>query len=501
MPDAMKDPKAFLHVPREDLARRPVAERVRDDRSVWVPPDDAQAQRQAGRCMDCGVPFCQSACPLGNRIPSWNVLTAEADWRAAYEQLAATNNFPEFTGRICPAPCESACVAGLVAEPVAIEQVEQALVEHAFRRGWVQPEPPTRETGRQVAVVGSGPAGLACAQQLRRAGHAVTVYERDDRAGGLLRYGVPDFKLEKHLIDRRLALLRAEGIAICCGVEVGTDALPVERLRAEHDAVVLAVGAPAPRDLDVPGRGLDGIHFAWPYLRRHAKGVAGDALDYLPDVTAQGKRVVVLGGGDTASDCIGTAHREGAAAITNVHYRPAPPAARPPEQPWPLAPDTLTVSSSHEEGVRRVWAADTVAFEGEAGRVTGVQVVDVRWTAGADGRRRKTRVHGTARTLPADLVLLAIGYLGPEAHPLLDGLGVAGDDRGRLDAPDETAAAAGRLPYATGVDGVFAAGDSRRGASLVVHAIAEGRECARAVDRHLTGATALPTRGRRGLQG
>ena len=500
----MPDAKAFLHTPRRDLAKRPIEERVRDDRPVYLPVVDEQAREQAGRCMDCGVPFCQSACPLGNVIPDWNELVSEGDWRRAYERLSATNNFPEFTGRICPAPCESACVAGLVADPVAIEQVEQAIVEQAFRKGWVTPEPPEMRTGHHVAVIGSGPAGLAAAQQLNRAGHTVTVYERDLRPGGLLRSGVPDFKLAQDVIDRRLALLEDEGIRFECGVEVGT-ALPVDTLKTDFDAVALCIGALQPRSLDVPGRDLDGIHDAWPYLHRHSRVVAGDPPAYLPDVSARGKRVVVLGGGDTASDCIGTAHRQQAASITNVTHGPPPPTERPPDQPWPYAADTLTVSSSHEEGVERLWLRDVVGFEG-AERVTGVRLAEVEWCTDEDGQRTKHRVPGSEHVLAADLVLVAIGYTGPERDPLLDPLGVPIGARGtvatgaRSEAQNEARApalddrhAAGT--YATGVDGVFAAGDARRGASLVVWAIAEGRECARDIDRYLTGSTDLPTRG------
>ena len=470
----MPDPKAFLHVPRQEPDKRPIEERVHDDEPVYLPVVDERARTQAERCMDCGVPFCQHGCPLGNRIPDWNRLVTEGNWKQAYEQLAATNNFPEFTGRICPAPCESACVAALVTDPVTIEQIEQAIIERAFREGWVQPQPPDTRTGRRVAVVGSGPAGLACAQELNRAGHRVVVFERDDRPGGLLRYGVPDFKLKKDVIDRRIDLLEQEGIAFNCGVEAGED-VPVEQLQAEFDALVLCVGAADERDLEVPGRDLDGIHFAWPYLHRHSKQVAGDDLEYLPEIDAEGKDVVVVGGGDTASDCIGTAHRQGARSITNVTHGPQPPNDRPAHQPWPADPDTLRVSISHEEGGERLWTVDVVGFEGE-NRVEGVRLVDVEWETDADGRRTdKHRVPGTERTRSAGLVLLAIGYQGPDADPLLGPLGVTLDDRGRIETTD----------WQTAADGVFAAGDATRGASLVVWAIADGRECAAAVDRAL----------------
>ena len=479
----MPNTKAFLHTPRKDLKKRPVDERVRDNAPVYLPVVDTQAREQADRCMDCGVPFCQSGCPLGNLIPDWNVLVSKDKWKEAYERLAATNNFPEFTGRICPAPCESACVAGLVADPVAIEQVEQAIIEHAFREGWVQPEPPETRTGHHVAVVGSGPAGLACAQQLNRAGHTVTIYERDDQPGGLLRSGVPDFKLEQAIIDRRVRLLKAEGIRFECGVEVGKD---VDTDDLDADATVLCIGSLKPRDLPVPGRDLDGIHFAWPYLHRHSHEAVNDDspdLNYLPKIDAAGKDVIVLGGGDTASDCIGTAHRQGAASITNITHGPPPPTERPQERPWPYTPGTLTVSSSHEEGVERVWSTDVVAFEGD-GRVEAVRCADVTWHY--NGRRRKERIPGTEHTYDADLVLLAIGYEGPEREALLDPMGVALNDRGRVDTGDD---------YITDTPGIFSAGDATRGASLVVWAIADGRECAREVDRYLMGSTTLPTRG------
>lgn len=504
----MPSSKAFLRTLRRDLPKRPITERVDDNQPVYLPVVPDQAQEQATRCMDCGVPFCQSGCPLGNVIPDWNVLVSEGSWREAYERLAATNNFPEFTGRICPAPCESACVAGIVSDPVAIEQVEQAIIERAFEKGWVQPEPPETRTGYHVVVVGSGPAGLAVAQQLNRAGHRVTVYERDTRPGGLLRSGVPDFKLEQRVIDRRLDLLEREGIRFRCGVEVGVD-LGVDTLRRTADAVVLCVGALKPRSLDVPGHDRDGVHFAWPFLHRHSRTVAGDPPGYLPNVTAEGKRVIVLGGGDTASDCIGTAHRQGAASIVNITHGPPPPTERPPERPWPYTPETLTVSSSHEEGVERLWLRDVVGIEGEDGHVTGIRLADVEWHH-ENGQRTKRRVPGSEHTLDADLVLVAIGYTGPEQDPLLDPLGVRVGTRGTIDASNVAdefgrsesgqrvagdGAPAERLPYMTGQRGVFAAGDARRGASLVVWAIAEGRECARSVDRYLTGTTTLPTRG------
>ena len=468
----MSDSKAFLHTPRTDIEKRPVEERVDDNDPVYLPVVDEQARTQAGRCMDCGVPFCQSGCPLGNRIPDWNMLVDAGDWKEAYTQLAATNNFPEFTGRICPAPCESACVAGLVADAVAIEQVEQAIIEHAFQQGWVQPNPPDARTGDRVAVIGSGPAGLACADQLNRAGHRVTVFERDDKPGGLLRSGVPDFKLPPDIIDRRVDLLEAEGIRFTCRVEVGTDCA-IEDLRADFDAVALCIGALDPRDLEAPGRELPGIHFAWPYLHRHshmAHNYDSPDLAYLPEIDAAGKHVVVLGGGDTASDCIGTAHRQGAASITNITHGPQPPRTRPDNTAWPYTSDTLRVSISHEEGVERVWNTDVVAFQGEE-RVEGVRCARVRWHHD-NGSRTKERLADTETVYQADLVLLAIGYEGPEHDTLLDPLNVGLDARGRVATEED---------FTTDTPGVFAAGDATRGASLVVWAIADGRECARAM--------------------
>lgn len=480
--------RGFIEIPRENPEKRPVEERIRDSREVYRLLPDERVQQQAARCMDCGIPFCHAGCPLGNVIPEFNDLVYRNRWRDAYERLRATNNFPEFTGRLCPAPCESACVLGLIEPPVTIEQIEWAIIERAFREGWVKPEPPVHRTGKRVAIVGSGPAGLACADQLNRAGHWVMVFERDDRIGGLLRYGVPDFKMEKWVIDRRIAILEAEGITFRTGVQVGRD-YPVDQLRRNFDAIVICTGATQPRDVQVPGRELAGIHFAWEYLWQATKRVARDDLEAagIPIISAAGKDVVVIGGGDTASDCIGVANRQGARSITNFHIWPPPPKERTPEMPWPFHPHLLQVTTSHEEGCERVWCVQTIAFEGRNGHVEQVITMDVEpGPPGPDGRPTRRARPGSRRAWPADLVLIAIGYEGPERGPLLETLGVALDERGRVKADEH---------FQTNVPGVFVAGDAHRGASLVVWAISEGREAARSVDLYLMGYTTLPTKG------
>jgi glutamate synthase (NADPH) small chain len=474
----MADPKGFLSAPRETPARRPVQARLRDWREVYEPFPPARLERQAGRCMDCGIPFCHSGCPLGNLIPEWNDLVRRHDWREAADRLHATNNFPEFTGRLCPAPCEAACVLGINSEPVTIKQVEVEIIDHAFANGWVTPRPPVVLSGRTVAVIGSGPAGLAAAQQLTRAGHAVTVFERDDAPGGLLRYGIPAFKLEKRHLDRRLAQMRAEGTRFRCGVEAGTDVSAAE-LRAAFDAIALCGGARVPRDLPLPGRDLAGIHQAMEYLPLANRAVsarsAGSAGPAEPAISARGRRVVIIGGGDTGADCLGTAHRQGAASVTQLEIMPRPPAARPGHQPWPVYPMIYRTSSAHEEGGERAYAVSTLEFLGDAGgRVRALRLADA---AGFDP------VPGTERELPCDLVLLAMGFTGAERPGLLADLGVTFDERGNV-ARDAS--------YATSVPGVFAAGDMGRGQSLIVWAIAEGRSAAAAVDRYLVGVSALP---------
>jgi glutamate synthase (NADPH/NADH) small chain len=471
------DPRGFITTPARELpTRRPVDVRILDWREVYERQDPAQLHRQAGRCMDCGIPFCHDACPLGNLIPEWNDLTWRQDWQAAIERLHATNNFPEFTGRLCPAPCEAGCVLGIGSEPVTIKQVEVSIVDRAWDEGWVQPQPPDRLSGKTVAVVGSGPAGLAAAQQLTRAGHTVVVYERADRVGGLLRYGIPEFKMEKRHLDRRIAQMEAEGTRFRTGVDVGVE-LGADALRARYDAVVLAVGATAWRDLPVEGRELDGVHQAMEYLPPANRVQQGD----LPEspISAQGKHVVVIGGGDTGADCLGTAHRQGAASVTQLEILPRPPEQRPDAQPWPTYPMVFRVSSAHEEGGERVYAVSTQKLLGDGtGRVRALRLVEV---APVDGRFEP--VEGTEREIPAELVLLAMGFVGPQREGLVEALGVELDPRGAI-ARDQD--------FATSVPGVFVAGDAGRGQSLIVWAIAEGRAAAAAVDRWLTGDTALP---------
>ncbi len=477
----MADPQGFLkHTARATPARRPVPLRLLDWREVYEPGDDAVLREQASRCMDCGIPFCHNGCPLGNLIPEWNDLIYRGAWRDAIDRLHATNNFPEFTGRLCPAPCEASCVLGINQDPVTIKQVEVEIIDHAFGEGWVQPVYPTRLTGRTVAVVGSGPAGLAAAQQLTRAGHTVTVFERADRIGGLLRYGIPEFKMEKRHIDRRLSQMEAEGTVFKVGVEVGVD-ITAAQLRDRFDAIVLAGGATAARDLPIPGRELAGIHQAMEFLPWANRVQLGDDVldaEGLPPIHARGKKVVIIGGGDTGADCLGTSHRQGAVSVHQFEIMPRPPEERASSTPWPTYPLMYRVSSAHEEGGERVFSVNTERFVGADGRVTGLAAHEVTMV---DGRFRK--VEGSDFTLEADLVLLAMGFVGPEKPGLLDGLGVEYTDRGNVARTDD---------WQTTVPGVFVAGDMGRGQSLIVWAIAEGRACASAVDAFLEGETALP---------
>jgi glutamate synthase (NADPH) small chain len=473
----MGDPKGFLTTTKRELpTRRPVDVRIMDWHEVYELQDADQLHRQAGRCMDCGIPFCHDGCPLGNLIPEWNDLTWRDDWKAAAERLHATNNFPEFTGRLCPAPCETACVLGINSEAVTIKQVEVSIIDRAFDEGWVTPQVPERQTGKTVAVIGSGPAGLATAQQLTRAGHTVVVLERADAIGGLLRYGIPEFKMEKRHLDQRLAQMAAEGTRFKPGLNVGAD-MTGSDLHARYDAVVLAVGATVGRDLPVPGRDLGGILQAMDYLphaNRHAKDES-----YEVPVSAQGKHVVIIGGGDTGADCLGTTHRQGAASVTQLEILPRPADERPDVNPWPSWPMIYRTSSAHEEGGDRVFAVSTVRFIGDdAGQVQSLELVDVELVEG-----RFTPIEGTAREIPAQLVLLAMGFTGPEPDGLLAQLGVEIDGRGNI-----TRDAA----FMSSVPGVFVAGDAGRGQSLIVWAIAEGRSAASAVDEWLTGSTSLP---------
>ncbi|WP_370247527.1 glutamate synthase subunit beta [Nocardioides sp.] len=479
----MADPKGFLKAGRQVADRRPVEERVKDWQEVY-PGGIGRAllpiiTTQASRCMDCGIPFCHQGCPLGNLIPEWNDLVYREDWEGAIERLHATNNFPEFTGRLCPAPCETACVLGINQDPVTIKNVEVSIIDKAWESGFVRPQPPEWLSGKTVAVIGSGPAGLAAAQQLTRAGHTVAVYEREDKPGGLLRYGIPEFKMEKAHLDRRLAQMKREGTVFRTGVEVGApgSALSAEALRDRYDAVVLATGACEPRDLPVPGRELAGIHQAMEFLPQANRAAVGESVE--GQIMATGKHVVIIGGGDTGADCLGTSTRHGAASITQLEIMPEPTTARPTGQPWPTYPMIFRVSSAHEEAGERVYSVSTKEFLGdEQGHVRALRLVDVVFENGS-----LTEVPGTEREIPADLVLFAMGFAGPEKPGLVTDLGVELDARGNVARDDE---------YQTSVPGVFSAGDCGRGQSLIVWAIAEGRAAAAAVDAYLMGSTALP---------
>ncbi|HZT41178.1 MAG TPA: glutamate synthase subunit beta [Chthonomonadaceae bacterium] len=477
----MADPKGFLKFHRELPPRRPVEERKQDWLEFYLPFPDEKLRAQAARCMNCGIPFCHQGCPLGNVIPDWNDLVYRDHWKEALAALHATNNFPEFTGKLCPAPCESACVLGINQDPVAIRRVEESLALRGWDENWIQPEPPAMRTGKTVAVVGSGPAGLAAAQQLNRAGHTVTVFERDDRIGGLLRYGIPDFKMEKVVLDRRLAQMEAEGVIFRPCVNVGID-LTAEELQEGFNAIVLAGGSTVPRDLPVPGRELGGIHFAMEYLPQQNRKVAGIWPDGKPQITAAGKKVVILGGGDTGADCLGTAHRQGALSVVQIELLPRPPQSRDETMPWPTYPMILRTSAAHEEGGTREFSLRTTAFSGSNGCVEKLHGVRVEFVPDANGRKQMVDVPGSEFIIEADLVLLAMGFLHPQREGLLTDLGVELDARGNVAASN----------YATSVPGVFACGDMRRGQSLIVWAIAEGREAARHVDLYLTGSSVLP---------
>ena len=469
----------FLEFEREKVHKEPVATRLKHWREFEEKTPEDVLRTQGARCMDCGIPFCHKGCPLGNIIPDWNDLVYRGHWRDAIERLHSTNNFPEFTGRICPAPCEEACVLSINDDPVTIKNIEKHIIDHAFAEGWVTPQVPDRRTGKHVAVVGSGPAGMACAQQLARAGHAVTLFERDDRVGGLLRYGIPDFKMEKWLIDRRTEQMAAEGVTFRTSVRVGVD-LTGEDLRREFDAIVLSTGATRPRDLPVPGRELKGIHFAMEFLPQQNKVGAGDSIR--GQILATGKRVVILGGGDTGSDCLGTSNRHGATSVHQFELLPQPPMDRP-QLTWPNWPMILRTSSSHEEGVVRDWSINTTHFSGDAdGNVRKLHGVRLDWVQD-NGRPVMKPIAGSEFELDCELVLLALGFLGPESDTVVAQLGCEVTDRGNLKAgPD----------YQTTAPGVFACGDARRGQSLVVWAIWEGREAARSVDAYLMGETSLP---------
>ncbi|MCD2188188.1 glutamate synthase subunit beta [Actinomycetospora soli] len=476
----MADPRGFMTTGRELPRRRPVDLRLKDWHEVYEELNETTLKKQAGRCMDCGIPFCHQGCPLGNMIPEWNDLVWRDDWSEAIERLHATNNFPEFTGTLCPAPCEAACVLGINNDPVTIKQVEIEIIDRAWEEGWVRPQPAETKTGFSVAVIGSGPSGLATAQQLTRAGHDVTVYEKADRIGGLLRYGIPEFKMEKRRLDRRLGQMAAEGTRFVAGVEVGGSGehdISVAELQERFDAIVLAVGATAWRDLPIPGRENHGVHQAMEYLPPSNRVQQGDYAR--SDIDAAGKHVVVIGGGDTGADCVGTAHRQGAASVTQLEIMPIPPSERPATNPWPTYPAIFRVSSAHEEGGERLFSVNTEEFLGDGqGNLRALKLVDVQRVGG-----RFEPVEGSEREIPADLVFLAMGFLGPQREGLVEALGVELDERGnvRRDAS-----------YETSVPDVFVAGDAGRGQSLIVWAIAEGRSAARGVDEKLTGRTVLP---------
>jgi glutamate synthase (NADPH) small chain len=471
----------FMEIKRETPSRRPVGERLRDWREYDLKMSDDKLRAQGARCMDCGIPFCHKGCPLGNIIPDWNDLIYRGRWKEAIERLHSTNNFPEFTGRVCPAPCEEACVLNINNDPVTIKLIEKNIIDHAWAEGWVAPQPAPRATGKRVAVVGSGPAGLACAQQLARAGHAVTLYERSDRIGGLLMYGIPDFKMEKHLVHRRVEQMKAEGVEFVTSCRVGFD-ITAEEMRAKYDAIALTMGATRPRDLPIPGRELRGIHFAMDFLPQQNKRNQGDIIAEDVFITAKNKRVVILGGGDTGSDCLGTSNRQGALSVHQYELLPMPPEQRTFEMPWPDWPMILRTSTSHEEGVNRDWSINTKKFSGHNGYVTKLHGIRLSWQRTSDGRMVMEEIPGSDFELDCDLVLLALGFLGPEPDGIISQLGLKLDPRSNVLCDN----------YQSSVPGVFAAGDTRRGQSLVVWAIWEGRECARSVDAYLMGESFLP---------
>ena len=478
----MGKPTGFIEIQRKKHPTRPVDERIHDWREVYLPSPTGDLMEQGARCMDCGIPFCHQGCPLGNLIPDWNDLVYRDRWRVAIDRLHATNNFPEFTGRLCPAPCEGSCVLGINDDAVRIKSIELAIVERAFEERWIRPQPPSARTGRRVAVVGSGPAGLAAADQLNRAGHSVTVFERADRIGGLLRYGMPEFKMEKRLLDRRLAIMEQEGVLFRPGVDVG-GGMPASALRSEFEATVLCGGATAPRDLPIAGRDLGGIHFAVDYLTQQNRRCEGDTVPHEEFISAEGRHVVIIGGGDTGADCLGTVHRQGALSVSQFEVMPRPPEARAADNPWPQWPTIFRTSSAHEEGGDRLYSVSTERFIGDRrGRVAAIQAVRGEMLREA-GRIRFVALPDSGFDVKADLVLLAMGFLGPERGSLLTDLRVRMTERGTVwrDAN-----------WMTSEEGIFAAGDMQRGQSLIVWAIADGRSAARGVDAYLMGASQLP---------
>jgi glutamate synthase (NADPH/NADH) small chain len=470
----------FMKYNRENPKSRDIKERLKDYKEVYTPLEKEKVKANAARCMDCGVPFCHTGCPLGNNIPDFNDAVYQGRYEDAIKILSSTNNFPEFTGRICPAPCEASCVLSINNSPVTIEYIEKTIAETAFEKGYIKATPPTSRTGKRVAVIGSGPAGLAAAAQLNKAGHWVTVFERSDRIGGLLRYGIPDFKLEKHVVERRVRLMEQEGIIFRTNAHVGVN-ISAQHLQKEFDSVVICGGASASRDLPIPGRNFKGVHYAMDFLPQQNKRVAGDRI-FSGDITANGKNVLVIGGGDTGSDCVGTSNRQGAKSVTQIELLAKPPGKRNDNNPWPLWPMVLMTSSSHEEGVERQWAILTKEFLGDNnGRLTGLKVVDIKWGVNAQGKMGFEEIAGSERIIPCELALLAIGFTGAEKGGMLEELKLELDERTNIKTSN----------YMTSQEGIFAAGDIRRGQSLVVWAISEGREAARAVDTWLMGSSNL----------
>jgi glutamate synthase (NADPH/NADH) small chain len=479
----MGKPTGFLEYERLERSYAPAADRVQHYREFVIPLQESDLSLQGARCMDCGIPFCHQGCPVNNIIPDWNDLVYQGRWQEALQVLHSTNNFPEFTGRICPAPCEAACTLNLDDNPVTIKTIECSIVDKGWEQGWIKPQIADHRTGKRIAIVGSGPAGMACAQQLARTGHAVELYEKNDRVGGLLRYGIPDFKMEKHIIDHRMAQMQAEGVKFHTGTDIGVTTAAKDLLD-QFDAVVLTGGSEHSRDLEVPGRDLDGVHFAMTFLPQQNKRNAGDVIDEIASITATGKQIIVIGGGDTGSDCIGTSFRQGALSVTQLEILPQPPEKENKGLTWPDWPNKMRTSSSQDEGARREWSVATQSIEGEQGKVTAINCVRLNWTQDDNGQWQMEEIPGSEFQLQADLVLLAMGFVHPVHEGMLKELGVELDPRGNVQADTEQ--------YQTSIDKVFSAGDMRRGQSLVVWAIREGRQCARSVDEYLMGSSELP---------